>query len=116
MVTGAACVIRFLRVLHFGACPHSSHQSFFTMAHTKSAQKRIRQTEVRTERNRAAKSRIRTLRKKVADALTAGDKTAATAAASVLASAVDKAAKTNLIHSNKAANIKSKTAKALATA
>lgn len=86
------------------------------MAHTKSAQKRIRQTEVRTERNRAAKSRIRTLRKKVADALTAGDKTAAAAAANVLASAVDKAAKTNLIHSNKAANIKSKTAKALATA
>ena len=53
------------------------------MAHTKSAQKRIRQTEVRTERNRAAKSRIRTLRKKVADALTAGDKTAATAAAKI---------------------------------
>ncbi|MFM2221561.1 MAG: hypothetical protein RLZZ553_1309 [Verrucomicrobiota bacterium] len=84
------------------------------MAHTKSAQKRIRQTEVRTERNRAAKSRIRTLRKKVSEALSAGDKTAATSAVSELASAVDKAAKTNLIHSNKAANIKSKAAKALA--
>ncbi len=84
------------------------------MAHTKSAQKRIRQTEVRTERNRAAKSRIRTLRKKVSEALSAGDKTAATSAVSELASAVDKAAKTNLIHSNKAANIKSKAAKSLA--
>jgi small subunit ribosomal protein S20 len=84
------------------------------MAHTKSAQKRIRQTEVRTERNRAAKSRIRTLRKKVSEAVTSGDQTAAAAAVSQLASAVDKAAKTNLIHSNKAANIKSKAAKSLA--
>lgn len=96
-------------------CSH--HLSyFFTMAHTKSAQKRIRQTEVRTERNRAAKSRIRTLRKKVAEAVTSGDKTAAATAVSQLASAVDKAAKTNLIHSNKAANIKSKAAKSLAAA
>jgi small subunit ribosomal protein S20 len=98
----------FLESLH--------HCHFFTMAHTKSAQKRIRQTEVRTERNRAAKSRIRTLRKKVADAVTSGDKAAASTAVSALASAVDKAAKTNLIHSNKAANIKSKAAKALAAA
>lgn len=95
---------------------HLHHCLFFTMAHTKSAQKRIRQTEVRTERNRAAKSRIRTLRKKVADAVTSGDKAAASTAVSALASAVDKAAKTNLIHSNKAANIKSKAAKALAAA
>ena len=51
------------------------------MAHTKSAQKRIRQTEGRTERNRAAKSRIRTLRKKVAEAVTSGDKALATAGA-----------------------------------
>lgn len=84
------------------------------MAHTKSAQKRIRQTEVRTERNRAAKSRIRTLRKNFLTAVTSGDKTAATAAASILSSAVDKAAKSNLIHKNKAANIKSKAAKAMA--
>jgi ribosomal protein S20 len=34
---------------------------------------------------------------------------------SELSSAVDKAAKTNLIHGNKAANIKSKAAKSLAT-
>jgi len=84
------------------------------MAHTKSAQKRIRQPEVRTERNRAAKSRIRTLRKKVTDAISSGDKAAASTALSALSSAVDKAAKTNLIHSNKAANIKSKASKALA--
>jgi small subunit ribosomal protein S20 len=84
------------------------------MAHTKSAQKRIRQTEVRTERNRAAKSRIRTLRKNFLAAVSTGDKAAASTAASLLSSAVDKAAKSNLIHKNKAANIKSKAAKALA--
>jgi small subunit ribosomal protein S20 len=84
------------------------------MAHTKSAQKRIRQTEVRTERNRAAKSRIRTLRKNFLTAVSTGDKAAASTAAGLLSSAVDKAAKSNLIHKNKAANIKSKAAKAMA--
>jgi small subunit ribosomal protein S20 len=84
------------------------------MAHTKSAQKRIRQTEVRTERNRAAKSRIRTLRKNFLAAVSAGDTSATSVAASLLSSAVDKAAKSNLIHKNKAANIKSKAAKAMA--
>jgi small subunit ribosomal protein S20 len=85
------------------------------MANTKSALKRARQTAVRTERNRADKTRIKTLRKKALAAVAAGDKTAAAAAASDFASAVDKAAKRNLVHPNKAANLKSKTAKALAT-
>ncbi len=85
------------------------------MANTKSAQKRVRQTEVRTERNRADKTRIKTLRKKALAAVAAGDKPAAAAAASTFASAVDKAAKRNLVHPNRAANLKSKTAKALAT-
>ena len=84
------------------------------MANTKSAIKRSRQTVVRTERNKAEKSRIKTLRKKTLAAVAAGDKAAASASASDLASAVDKAAKRNLYHPNKAANIKSKTAKAIA--
>ncbi len=84
------------------------------MANTKSALKRIRQTVKRTARNRAEKSRIKTLRKKALNAIAAGDQPAAVVAASELSSAVDKAAKRNLIHRNKAANIKSKTAKAIA--
>lgn len=84
------------------------------MANNKSALKRVRQSEVRTERNRADKTRIKTLRKKALTAVAAGDKDAATAAASILASAVDKAAKRNLVHVNRAANIKRKTAKAIA--
>ena len=84
------------------------------MANHKSSIKRARQTVVRTERNRAEKSRFKTLRKGVLAALTAGDKDAAAKASSAFSSAVDKAAKRNLIHPNKAANLKSKTAKALA--
>jgi small subunit ribosomal protein S20 len=84
------------------------------MANTKSAIKRIRQTETRTERNRAEKSRMKTIRKKTLVAIESGNKEEASKASSKLASVLDKAAKRNLIHPNKAANIKSKTAKAIA--
>ena len=84
------------------------------MANHKSSIKRSRQTIVRTERNRAIKSRIKTLRKKTLSAVAAGDKQAALAASSELSSAIDKAAKKNVYHANKAANVKSKTAKAIA--
>ncbi|MBC7636220.1 MAG: 30S ribosomal protein S20 [Acetobacteraceae bacterium] len=47
------------------------------MANTASARKRIRQTEVRTVRNNARKSRVRTFVKKVELAIASGDKTAA---------------------------------------
>ena len=50
------------------------------MAHHKSALKRIRQTDVRTERNRARRSRIRTQVKKVEMAVTEGDQAKATEA------------------------------------
>ena len=85
------------------------------MANHKSSIKRARQTIVRTERNRAEKTRIKTLRKKTLAAIAAGDKSAATLASSQFSSAVDKAAKKNVIHPNKAANLKSKTAKAIAS-
>ena len=84
------------------------------MANTKSAIKRNRQTATRTERNRAEKSRMKTIRKKTLAAIGAGDKAAASKAAAEFSSVVDKAAKRNLIHPNKAANLKSKTAKAIA--
>lgn len=84
------------------------------MANHKSSIKRARQTVVRTERNRAEKSRMKTLRRKALAAIASGDKTAAVSASSEFASVVDKAAKRNLIHPNKAANLKSKTAKAIA--
>jgi small subunit ribosomal protein S20 len=84
------------------------------MANHKSSIKRSRQTVVRTERNQATKSRIKSLRKKAQTAIAAGDKDAAVSASRELSAAVDKAAKTHLFHANKAANIKSRTAKAIA--
>ncbi|MFN9028283.1 MAG: 30S ribosomal protein S20, partial [Akkermansiaceae bacterium] len=79
------------------------------MANTKSAIKRNRQTATRTERNRAEKSRMKTVRKKTLAAIESGNKQEAVKASDKLASVLDKAAKRNLIHPNKAANIKSKT-------
>lgn len=84
------------------------------MANTKSAIKRNRQTVTRTERNRAEKSRMKSSRKKTLAAIESGNKDQAVKAASEFSSFVDKAAKRNLIHPNKAANLKSKTAKAIA--
>lgn len=50
------------------------------MANNPSAEKRIRQTAKRTERNRARRSRVRTFLRKVELAIDGGDKTAAQAA------------------------------------
>ena len=50
------------------------------MAHHKSAIKRIRQTETRTDRNRARRSRIRTFVKKVETAIASGEQSAANVA------------------------------------
>ena len=50
------------------------------MANTASARKRIRQTERRTARNQARKSRMRTFVKKVEAAIAGGDKEAASLA------------------------------------
>ena len=83
-----------------------------SMANTKSALKRVRQTERRTERNRAAKSKLKTLRKKVATATESGKAEEISAALSTYASAVDRAAKSSLIHKNAASRLKSKAAAA----
>ena len=50
------------------------------MANVKASKKAVRQTIVRTERNRARKSRVKTFLKKVDDAILAGKKADATAA------------------------------------
>ena len=80
------------------------------MANTKSALKRVRQTERRTERNRAAKTRIKTLRRKVADVVESGNADEVKKILGEFSSVVDKAAKRGVIHRNKANNLKSKAA------
>lgn len=85
------------------------------MAHTQSAKKRIRQTIARTAVNRSVMSRVRTLRKKVAAAVAEGNKESAATAYNVFSSAIDKAAKKGIVPANRAANYKSKAAKAVAS-
>jgi small subunit ribosomal protein S20 len=84
------------------------------MANTKSALKRVRQNETRNARNTDIKSRLKTLRKKTLAAAEAGDKEATAKAFQKFTSVVDKCTKKNVIHKNKAANLKSKTAIAIA--
>ncbi len=68
----------------------------FTMANTKSAAKRARQTERRTLRNRSVLSRLRTLNKRASGANAQPTDVAA------LISAIDKAAKRGILHRNAA--------------
>lgn len=84
------------------------------MANIRSSKKDIRRTEKRTALNQAKKSRIRTLRKKVLTAVTAGDASAAQAAYNEFASAADKAAKTTTLHKNTASRLKSRVAAQIA--
>ena len=79
------------------------------MANTKSAEKRVRQIAKRTERNRAAKSRIKTLQKKAVSAASEGNSDEALKTFREFAAALDKATKNNIFHKNKAANLKSRT-------
>ncbi len=78
------------------------------MAHHLSAKKRIRQTESKRVKNkyyaRTTRSAVKTLRDTT-------DKKAATEQYSEVVSMLDKLAKNNVIHKNKASNLKSKLAK-----
>ncbi len=78
------------------------------MANIRSAEKNIRKTAKRTLANQAVKSRIRTLRKKVLSAVEKGDKDAAKESLSTFSAAVDKAAKTKVIHANTSSRLKSR--------
>lgn len=86
------------------------------MANIKSSQKDIRRIKVRTERNRYVKSRLKTLRKQLDDAFAGDDVEAKKKCLSRYFAALDKAAKRNVIHSNKADRHKSMFSSKLAAA
>ena len=75
----------------------------YTFANIKSAKKRIQVTKIRNERNKSAKSAVKTAMKKVEAAVAANDKAAAEAALLVATSTIDKAAKKGIYHKNTAA-------------
>lgn len=82
------------------------------MAHHKSAKKRIRQDEKKRLHNRYYKKSTRTALKKVREM---EDKAEAEKQLPALFSMIDRLAKRNLFHPNKAANLKSGLAKHIKT-
>ena len=70
------------------------------MANVKSAKKRILVSAVRTERNKAIKSEVKTYLKKVRAAIDSGDKAAAQAAFKEAEIKLDKAATKGVYHKN----------------
>jgi small subunit ribosomal protein S20 len=84
------------------------------MANHFSALKRARQTEKRTEVNRANTSRLRTALRAFRETLASGDKKAATSSYGATVSVIDKAVQKGSIHKNTAARYKSRLSARLA--
>jgi len=70
------------------------------MPNIASAKKRVRRTEKRTAVNHARKSRIRSITRKVEEALQAGDKTAALAALKAAEPEIMRGVSKGVIHKN----------------
>lgn len=86
------------------------------MPHTKSAAKRQRQNEKRRRRNRAVAKAIKVKRKAVAEVMTSGDQAKTLDALKSAQQTLDRAASKGYIHPNKAARLKSRMVKKLASA
>jgi small subunit ribosomal protein S20 len=81
------------------------------MANTKSAIKAARKAVRLTLRNKAAKTRLKTLHKSFDAAVKAGNADAAKTAGKSYLSAMDKAVKSGVVHKNAASRAKSHAAK-----
>ena len=73
------------------------------MANIKSSKKRIKVTAVRTERNKAIRSKVKTAMKKVEKAVAGGDKAAAAEALRLATVEIEKAQTKGVYHKNNAA-------------
>jgi small subunit ribosomal protein S20 len=78
------------------------------MPNTPSAKKRLRQSQEQRLRNRGVKSQLRSLDRKVREAVAAGDVDGADAAVRVAAKRIDQASSKGVIHKNAAARRKSR--------
>ena len=81
------------------------------MANTKSAIKNARKSTRRMLRNKAVKTRLKTLAKQLETAAKSGDAAAAKSVAVAYVSATDKAMRSGVVHANLAARVKSHAAK-----
>lgn len=86
------------------------------MPNKKSAEKRMRSSAAKAERNGAVKSRVRTLEKKFRNLSAEGDKDGAAEALRITVSALDKAVKNGVLHRATVNRKKSRLAKAAAAA
>jgi small subunit ribosomal protein S20 len=82
------------------------------MPNKKSAEKRMRSNVAKAERNRAVKSRVRTLEKKYRTLVAEGNQAEATQVLSSTVSALDKAVKKGVLHRSTVNRKKSRLAKA----
>ena len=83
------------------------------MPNSNSAKKRLRQDEVRRDRNRSTKSAMRNQIRKVRAAIEAGDAGAAEKEFKLAAKKLDRAGAKNIIHLKKASRTKSRLQKAI---
>jgi len=84
------------------------------MPNIKQQVKRTRKSEEQRRRNRSVKSALKTQLKKFEAAMAAGNRESAVEEFARASRALDKAASKGVIHSNKAANKKSRMARSLA--
>ncbi|MFF2811868.1 30S ribosomal protein S20 [Streptomyces sp. RGM 3693] len=85
------------------------------MANIKSQMKRIKTNEKARQRNKAAKSSLKTAIRRTREAIEAGDLEKATAAQALASQKLDKAVSKGVLHKNNAANKKSALAKKVAS-
>ena len=85
-----------------------------SMANTKSATKRARQTAQRTLRNKSVLTGLKRQQNKLQIAVASGDVTKARVELSLLSARLDKAAKRGIVHKNLANRRKSRAAKVVA--
>jgi small subunit ribosomal protein S20 len=78
------------------------------MPNTPSAKKRLRQSQEQRVRNRAVKSQLRALDRKVREAVAAGDSDTAAVALRDVSKRLDKAGSKGVIHKNAVARRKSR--------
>ncbi len=83
------------------------------MANIKSAIKRAQMAKVRTERNKAVRSQVKTAARRVVQAAARGDGTAGAEALRQAMSTIDRAAGKGIVHRRAAARKKSRLAKRL---
>lgn len=83
------------------------------MPNIKSAKKRVKVIEKKTEQNKIIRSEVRTEVKKILALIKENNLEKATASLPAVFSAIDSACTKNIFHANKASNLKSKIAKKL---